>query len=92
MALFNRTTKFSDRIPTSTPSRKFNVWKNSKGEWCIGNRCFTMKVADDGVHVKHNPFAKNCPTNLGEAYGELLKAVESGKKTHYVKPRNPDDW
>lgn len=51
-----------------------------------------MKVNDDGVHVKHNPFAKNCPTNLNEAYGELLKAVESGKKTHYVKPRNPDDW
>jgi len=90
--LFNRRGAFTDRTPKTTPSGKFNVWKNSKGEWCIGNQCFTMKVNDEGVHVKHNPSARGCPKNLNEAYSELLKAVESGKKTHYVKPRNPDDW
>jgi len=73
-------------------SKGFSVWKNSKGEWCIGNKCFTMRATDEGVRVKMSPNSKGCPANLKEAAEQLMKAVQAGKPTQYVKLRDEDEF
>jgi len=73
---------------------KFKVVQNSKGEWCIGNKCFRMRAADDGVHVAFNPNRKNCPPGLNEAMKKITELAKEGKETKYRIPREPieDEW
>jgi hypothetical protein len=87
--------KTSGRFPSLNLSRtgKFKVWQNPKGDWCIGNKCFRMRAADDGVHIAFNPNGKNCPTNLNEALSKITELAKQGKPTNYKIPRPvEEDW
>lgn len=70
---------------------KFKVYQNAKGEWCLGNKCFTMKATDEGVKVRFNTNNPSCPTNLKEAAAKLLEVVKAGKETTYIMPKPPQD-
>jgi hypothetical protein len=70
----------------SNKNKKFDVWKDKQGRWCVGNECFSMKATDEGVRVKYNPNSKGCPKNLNEAMSSLMDVVRTGKPTTYVKP------
>jgi hypothetical protein len=76
--------------PSSSRSSKLQVWQNSNGEWCIGNRCFKLRAADDGVHVSFNPNSRGCPTNLRQAAEKLLEIAKAGKETQFHKI--PEEW
>lgn len=72
---------------------KFGVWQNDAGDWCIGNNCFRMTAAEDGVHVAFNPDGKNCPINLDKALESITKLASEGKPTKYKMPRPvEEDW
>ena len=72
---------------------KFKVWQDDNGEWCIGNKCFRMRAADDGVHVAFNPDSRSCPNNLNEALEKIHTLAVDGKPTSYRIPRpHEDKW
>lgn len=70
---------------------KFKAYQNKKGEWCVGNKCFTMKATDEGVKVRFNTNSPSCPVDLKEAATALMDTVRAGKETTYIMPKPPQD-
>ena len=70
---------------------KLKVFTNSKGEICLGNKCFRMRAADDGIHVAFNPNAKGCPTDMDKVLAKFTEIVKEGKPTNYRLPRAQEE-
>lgn len=71
-------------------TNKMKVWKNTAGEWCIGNKCFRIRAAEDGTHVAFNPNSRGCPVDMRKAAEALMKTAKAGKETVYH--RIPEEW
>lgn len=70
---------------------KFKVTTNSKGEICIGNNCFRMRAADDGIKIAFNPSSKGCPKDMSVAMERLTELVLEGKPTEYRLPKAQEE-
>lgn len=80
--------------PRRTAGNKFEVWQNDKGEWCLGNECFSMKAAGDSIQVKMNPDGgKKCPANMQQAVNTLMDIVREEKPVKFsVPPEGYNEW
>ena len=80
--------------PRRTAGNKFQVWQNDKGEWCLGNECFSMKASEDGIQVKMNPDGgKKCPASMQEATAALMALVRKEKPTTFsLPPKGYNEW
>lgn len=72
-------------------SGKMKVWRNSKGQWCVGNNCMRLRVADGATHVAFNPNAKSCPADFRKVMDGLLKNAKEGKNSIYHQP-SQEEW
>lgn len=76
---------------TNRKAGPFKVWQNAAGEWCLGNKCFSMTAKKDRVDLRFNTQSKNCPANLSEAAKELMKIVEGGGVAQFIVPKPPPE-
>ena len=71
-------------------SKKLRTWKNSKGEWCVGNDCIKLEATEAGTRIKFNPDAKKCPPDMRKVAEAMLKTAEEGKTVAFQ--RLPEKW
>ena len=54
------------------------LWRNEKGEACIGTKCFHVKADGADVVVEYNSSDPTCTQDVREAVDEMFDLIAKG--------------
>lgn len=77
------------RVVETKSGLEFKVWRNDKGELCIGNDCFHMRpdFAEGAIIAEFDTDNPTCPVDLKEATNAFKELLFEGAPTIYRKRR-----
>ena len=66
-----------------TDERSEGIWVNERGEVCIGNKCFSLRVSPGGGEVRVKIDRNECGADLQPLIDEVYQALGKGAPTVY---------
>lgn len=67
------------------------MWKNDKGETCIGNNCFHVKAEGADVVIQYNSADPSCDMNVKKAVDSMFDLINKGGVARFRLDRNKKD-
>lgn len=64
------------------------MFKNEKGETCIGTRCFHVRADGDDVVVHYNSDDSSCTKDVEKAVGHMFDLIGKGGVARFQRRKD----